>query len=358
MSDDRSVSVIGRGIFCPAGLAALTSAAAIRAGICRYRDVDLGDGAEPWTMALVADEHLPALSTNHDHDERSARLLRLAKRGGQEALAGHHGGPVPLLLALPEPYAGGREWPCTDILTRLQLELGGALDLGRSRVFPGGRAAGFAALLAAVEAISRGRGRPVLVGGVDTCLDYPLLCHLKRSRRLKTANSADGLVPGEASAFVLCGDADSNPIDMRVISAALGREPGHIGSDVAYLGEGLSRCVSSVLERRSVGLVRNILAGFTGEHYCAREWTTALIRNRSRFTEDLRIEHPAALIGDVRAATVPLLLALASIAYEKKRWDGLSLVIASSDGETRGAAVLGPGAGLCAPIPGREAFES
>lgn len=300
-------------------------------------------------MALVPDANLPALNAARDvlgDAERSARLVRLAKPAAKEALALYQGRPLPLFLALPEPHPGGDELPCEDLLIGLQLELDGTLDLARSRVFPGGRAAGVAALLAATEAVQRDRGQPVLVGGVDTCLDYTLLSHLKSSRRLKTTDTADGLVPGEGSAFVLCGDADPRLSAMQILSAAVGAEPGHIGSDIVYMGEGLSGCVSSALSGQPVGLVRHVFAGFTGEHYCAREWTTALIRNRSRFAEGLRVEHPAANVGDVRAAVAPLLLALASVAYEKSRYDGLGLLIASSDGEARGAAVVGPAAGL------------
>lgn len=347
----RGAEILGIGVVTAVGLGAAETAAAVRAGIVGFQETPFRDERdEPIVMAMVGDEHLPeiadAVEERFTFFEREARMLALAGAALAECAAGIDGiEQAPLLLAAPEAREGGEPPIEPRFLEPLALQSGVPFELAQSRVFAVGRAAGFLALDEALRRIAARDEPCVLVGGVDSHYDEDLLEALDEEGRLRAPGVFDGFVPGEAAAFLaiaapgVAARRGLRPIAV-IDAAAVGEEPGHLYSAEPYRGEGLHAAIRRALEAAPGPPVRTVYAGFNGEHLGAKEWGVAYLRNRPRFAERLRLEHPADCLGDTGAAMGPLLLALSAIGLGRGYRRSPCLVWCSSDRAPRGAALV------------------
>lgn len=339
----------------PVGLSAAQTAAAVRAGIGRLSESYVTDRfGEPMVMGLVDDDELPPLAEELDDRGLSPRQERLARLAGpalREALTGGPLEPVPLLLGIAEPRQEARNPVGAEMVEILSAQTGRPFDDVRSRTYPLGRAAGLVAIEEALSLLHRRQAPAVLVGAVDSYLDFGLLEALDGEGRLRTGEVADGFVPGEGAAFLLLGPAgsaarrDSRPI-ARIDRVARGREPGHFYSDEPHRGEGLASAFRSLLDAAGSGgaqpRVGCVYAGLNGESYWAKEWGVAQIRCADRLGESLRVEHPADCIGDAGAALGPILLGLGALDLARRPIDGGCLVWSGADREERAAVLVSP----------------
>jgi 3-oxoacyl-[acyl-carrier-protein] synthase-1 len=327
------------------GVGASKTAAAVRAGLPRFRESPFYDRrGEPIILAAVPDEDLPPLAPSlpDSVDEREAQMLRLAAPALAEVLGGVPGAErIPLLLALPEALPG-REVPGPAFLRRLAAQSGLGFSVEESRASTGGRAAGLAVLGEALDRLAA-RGGLVLVGGVDSHQDAALLQALDEEGRVRAHGIPDGFTPGEGAAFLLLGAASGAkraPL-ARVEAAAAAEEPGHRFSDAPYRGEGLDAAFRGLFARVSgAPPVRTVYAGLNGESFGAKEWGISYLRHRERFADDLRVEHPADCLGDAGAALGPLMLGLAALGMQGGYRRSPCLVWCSSDGAARAAALV------------------
>jgi 3-oxoacyl-[acyl-carrier-protein] synthase-1 len=329
------------------GIGAAQTAASVRAGVSGFRESELlSERFDPYTLAALPDACLeplaPGLRDDPQLRPRTARLLRLASPALREAAGTSSGGAaVPVFLGLPEDCAdGGR-----DLLAYLALQSNLALDLGASRVFPHGRAAGLLALQAALAHVAS-RGGGALAGGVDCYRDQHLLDALDREGRVLVPGALDGFVPGEGAAFVLlrrrseeAGGADG----LGTLSAvAVGEEPGHRYSDQPCCGDGLTRAFAGLLDGlgNDAEPARTVMAGLNGESFWAKEWGAATLRTQRLIADDARVEHPADCFGDAGAALGPLLLVVAVAGLGRGWLRAPVLVWCASDRAERAAAYL------------------
>lgn len=345
-----SCEILAVGLATPVGLDARSAAAAVRAGINRFRASGvLNRDLERQVLSVVADEHLPRLHPAIREaravapGSAAARMLKL----GAFALAEACGGceePLPLLLALPEERPGSADRVTPGFLHDLALQAGVPLDEGRSRIYRQGGAGGLFALRDALALLAA--GTPCVVGGIESFLDKPLLEALEGEGRLLGA-SKDGFIPGEGAGFLLLGSRAARKrlgLDAiaRVTGVATGTEPGHRYSSEPYRGEGLAAAFQSLLAALPPGRpgVRCVYAGFNGESLAAKEWGVAYLRSAESFAEDLRVEHPADCIGDAGAALGPIMLGLAALGIGRGQREAPCLVWSTSDREGRAAALL------------------
>ncbi|WP_233583040.1 hypothetical protein [Corallococcus sp. CA053C] len=348
----RPVEVCSVGMVTPVGLTARSTAAAIRAGIARTRlSPVLNKRFKPLITCFLEEEHLPPIDERlSEWASRSSihhqRLLRLATGALQEAAQGQSS-PLPLLLALPEPRAGGIAAPDTAFLEVLAIQSGISLDVRRSQVFPQGRAGGLLLLREALRLLVGQRMPFVLVGGVDTYLDLELLTALDAEDRLLAEGLSDGFAPGEGAAFLCLRLADTGRREgprslARICALGLGREEGHRSSTKPYRGEGLAAAFQEVFQSwdGQGRKVQGVYAGFNGENFWAKEWGVASLRHARHFAEPLCIEHPIECMGDPGAALGPMLVALASLGLAKGYREGAWLAWCSSDREERGAVII------------------
>jgi 3-oxoacyl-[acyl-carrier-protein] synthase-1 len=266
------------------------------------------------------------------------RMLMLGVPALREAVADRTGPEaIPLFLGLPEAYASHGAAFIASLAQAAQVNV----DLAASEAICAGRAAGLFALEQALEFLARGAGNFVLVGGVDTYLDDDVLLALDAEDRLQGEGVSDGFIPGEGAGFLLLG-ATGASAQARIAAIGLGSESGHRYSDQPYRGDGLAQAVREVFRRDASAHapVRSVYAGYNGENFWAKEWGVAYLRNRERFAEAFRFEHPADCFGDLGAALGPVLIGLAATGIAKGYRAAPCLVWCSSDREARGAALV------------------
>jgi 3-oxoacyl-[acyl-carrier-protein] synthase I len=335
------VAVIGVGAVTPSGPNALVTAMALRAGKCLLRQSRFIDAAGEnigiCTLPYIADD----LTGRERYVDLAAPALAsaLAPLGPDAASK-----PVPLLLALPEG-ADPLDPRGARLLEALATRAGVRLDLSRSKVFAQGRAAGISAFEAAIARLRDGTDAMVLVGGVDSYFDAERLEALDGARRLHGPETENGLIPGEAAAFVLLVSAKRAGSFHRYASIAgvgVEREPLPFGSPEPsqYLG-------MTVAMKRALESARGIKFGWTisdvaFERHRIDEWLHVTGRLHASFAEGALHEQPLALTGDVGAASVPLFVTLACVAWQVGTAPALIVAIAAhADGAERGVMTLG-----------------
>lgn len=349
------IAIVRMGMTNALGLSARQMAASVRAGLSGYhRSAILDANEERITMALVPETDLPHLATELDHlglTGRTIRLLRLSTLALRECLADEQRlERIPLFIAVPDAHPGLSVPTGTDFTERLAAQSGLALDAPHSRLFPHGRAGGLMALQEALAQLRSAKVERIVVGGVDSHLDLMLLAKLDAEQRLRVDGNYDGFTPGEGAAFLLLMRVEHALREGREViavvdEAASADEPGHRYSEIPYRGEGLDLALRKVFSQVSspYGPVHTVYAGFNGEHFSSKEWGVAHLRHRPRFSEDVRIEHPADCIGDLGAALGPTLLGLAALGMQRKHRRSPCLVWCSSDKTERAVALLHAG---------------
>ena len=200
-------------------------------------------------------------------------------------------------------------------------------------------------MAAAMAVLAQEPDRPVMVGGLDSHLELPLLQSLDAEDRVLAEGIMDGFVPGEAAAFlVMVSEAGKTAqraaAPVRVAAPGLADEQGHRESDQPYKGDGLAEAVRLALANGRIGAVKTVLAGLNGENIGAKEWGVASLRNHAQLDPDLRFEHPADCIGDTGAAVAPLLVGLAALGLESNTYPNPCLVWSASEGPRRAAACV------------------
>jgi 3-oxoacyl-[acyl-carrier-protein] synthase-1 len=338
--------ILRLGMVTPVGLSAPTSAAAFRAGIVRVRESSFVDRhSEPILAGFLDEEFLPRLSlpkaTRKVPSVRYARMLRLASSALHEAARGTS--KPALLLALPED--GGDVG--MEFIEQLAHLSGVELDVRGSKLYPQGRAGGLLALAEALRRLATPSQAPVLVGGVDTYCDLPLLDALWDEQRLRAHGLTDGFAPGEGASFVLLGPHGRGqrlglPPMASVLGVGTGVEKGHLYGTEPYLGEGLSDAFRALFSSLAGAppRIRCVYAGLNGESFWSKEWGVSYLRHSRYFEEGFRFEHPIECMGDPGAALGPILLSLAAIGIQRGYRPAPCLVWCSSDREPRGAALV------------------
>ncbi|QRK07169.1 hypothetical protein JQX13_45175 [Archangium violaceum] len=319
----QAAEILGLGMVAPVGLTASAVAAALRAGIVRVRESSFVDRhSEPILAGFLDEEFLPELSLPQAMlkvpTARYARMLRLASSALQQAAQGLS--KPTLLLALPED--GGVVGP--KFLEQLAHQSGVELDVRGSKLFPQGRAGGLLALAEALRRLGTASLEQVLVGGVDTYCDLPLLDALWDEKRLRVQGLTDGFVPGEGASFMLLGRLGRGrrlgltPI-AHVLGGGTGVEKGHLYATEPHLGEGLSDAFRELFSSLAgqAPRVRCVYAGLNGESFWSKEWGVSYLRHSRYFEEGFRFEHPVDCMGDPGAALGPLLVSLTAIGIQR-----------------------------------------
>jgi 3-oxoacyl-[acyl-carrier-protein] synthase-1 len=228
---------------------------------------------------------------------------------------------VPLLLCLSEPDRPGRfaeldDTFLSDISERLKRRFH-----AQSAVIAGGRVGGVKALTRARQIIDRdAQIQRVLVCGVDTFLVAGTLNHYHEQRRLLTAGNSDGFIPGEAACAVVLGPTgDNSQAIIAVTGIGLGKEPAPIDSGLPLRADGLVAAIKQAVHDADADYPEMAyrLTDNSGEQYGFKETVLAMTRVVRPTKPKFDIEHPADCIGEVGAAIVPALLAVANMAERK-----------------------------------------
>lgn len=209
-----------------------------------------------------------------------------------------------------------------------------------------GHASGIVALQEAAKLIALGKVNFCLIGGTDSLLQLRVLRWLEPIDRLKTEIYTDGLIPGEAAAFIVV-EPQTN-IERRnghalawINGVGISHESATILSDQPCRAQGLTQALRSAFAESTVksGEIQFVFCDLNGESYRANEW--AITEMRVGFSENIRLIHPADCIGDVGAANGSLLLAYAAVNIAEDPFASCNaLVFSGADNGSRAAAIL------------------
>ena len=344
------IVISGVGLRSSVGNHAAQSAASVRAGINRFAGwQQFGVEAEP-EGGVVAAFLRPPLPDS-PWIEKALGLLQMPLL---EALAGAElfdlrafaPGRVRAYLGVPYPDRGGLplaefqqfaeglgEDAFSDAEVPLELL---ALD----------QVGSLAAVARASEALQGGKADVCIVGGLDSLLDSDVLQQLVEDGRLKLSSNSEGLIPGEAAAFVVLETARSAKRRgvsclARVDAVALEQELPWT-PEAPVKGQALSRALRTVLAAVS-GQVGTVVTDLNGERWRFLEWALMETRCLGALPRGWRHLHPADCLGDVGAAHGAVALVLAVRAFARGyAQPGSALIAASSTRGERGALTLSP----------------
>ena len=342
---------------------------AVRAQVSGYKSYDyFTRERERVTMALVPDEALPPLQDELDVrgklSFRDGRILRMCHVAAAQAMQGFAGKrPIPLLFAgpandflLPASFS-------SRFIRYLIAQSGLPIDVGASRLIATGRTGVLDALAFAMRYLYESDFDEILIGGGDSHQNSDLLAALDKDERLLAPGVKNGFAPGEGAGFVRLTRNPAAALRTHthipcLLTPGIAREPGHLFSSEPFRGDGLAQAFAQALAHAGGDAIGAIYSSMNGEHYWAKEYGVALIRNQEHFTQSCVHHHPADCYGDLGAATGALLISHAAHAVLNGKTSAASLIYCSADQAYRAAACLVPlpwaqvqQSGAPAPVP-------
>ncbi len=323
------------------GLDAPSSCAALRARLDGFRETRFVGPAGDWLIGAAV-----PLPRNWIGMKRMAHMAAgaivevLRQVSGAEADAA-------LILCLPEDDRPGRPIPDADAFAREVARIVELPAQTRTRIVAHGRPSGFVALERARRLLSEGETRHVVIAGVDSYLTGPAVAHYLASNRLLTPDNANGFIPGEAAAAILCS---ADPDGLRLAGLGLAREEAHIyngkgedGLDLPLRGDGMTQSYALALDEAGTGLsgVEYRVADLIGEQFFFKQTALAALRLERGRSEFQDLWSPGESLGNIGAAVVPLMVGHALVAARKAYAMGSPVLVeASGDDGACGTAVF------------------
>lgn len=358
--NSNSVVITGIGMVSSLGLDVVSSCAAARAGLSRADQIDyfslLVPEIDPFTAVPVVAHCVPIFS---DGFTGSGRLIRL----GSEALLNllHCTNPDPIesrfsSTGLFVNLSSGYYFDQAEIKERnssegdenidkfeknsapFEMELRRkeyssslipsmtyhcSLDIAeRNQVVLFGDHSGVVELLdSAVGYLKRKELDQCIVGGIDSLVESDTLEVLHEFSILKSPDNPNGIMPGEAAAFLLLERYDfaienRSNIYCSVESTSYTQEKLHRLSGEPNYGIGLSGVISGAIsglndKGKSIGL---LIGSLNGDSYFSNEWGGALLRLPEHF-RNLPLWLPADPFGEIGAATAAVAVCVAIRAF-------------------------------------------
>lgn len=336
-----ALHVAGVGMVTAVGDDTNSTIVALAAGARRIRRAQTVDAAgERITGAF-------AFPVRADH-EGIARASVLAWPAIMECMDGLAAprGPSAVLVCTPLPWGprSGKEgststsahdaWPVVLDALALEIEARGVTVPESLRILVRrGHASGILALRTAAQLFERGQAAQAFIVGLDTHGEPATLEHLDKLGLLRSRRTPKGFVPGEAASVVCVRPANGREKGPSVRSLAVEvetRSPPETRSMIATIEQALDAWGGDAAQISAVAIDLN------GEEDRQREWCAAATQTLYKKHATPVIVHPADRIGDVGAASVPLLVGLVVSAQPT----GPTLVVASSRDGLRGAAIV------------------
>jgi 3-oxoacyl-[acyl-carrier-protein] synthase-1 len=331
-----TLDIVSVGMVTAVGLDAPSSCAAMRARLDGFQETRFVGPDGEWLIG--APVPLPRNWVGQK------RLVHMAAAAISEAFGDQDARPeTPVLLCVAE---GGRVGAVAHDHGRLMRGISDVLQFephSASRVIAHGRPSGYAALDQARKLLASGVAEQVMIAGVDSYFSTRTIAHHLRRNRLLTADNANGFIPGEAAAAVLCTRASN--LSMSLFGLGLAREPAPIYNehDRPLRGDGMTSAYQLALKETGIGLNRvgYRIADLIGEQYWFKQTTLASLRLERDAIGFQDLWSPGESLGNVGAAVVPIMIGMAFTAAQKGYAAGNPVLIeASGDDGACGAAVL------------------
>ncbi len=340
--------VVSVGAHTPLGLNAQASCYVYRAHVAAMQQSPLlNEGGEPVTFC--------ALRTLDPYQHGTDRLCALAEPAMREAIDGIAEAAsqlrVKLFLALDEQLDPEVADPraAHDVVARISSAAGAKLNVVDAAHNTYGAAGIGAALERLTTELSRGDIDALLIGGVHSDYEPTRIRALEAGRRLFSSDQLDGLIPGEAAAFVVvmkASRARALRLKPQVVigETAAARDKIRPDNDEsAFEAAGLTFVVRKVGDSlaqsgQQAGWLITDLSAETFRHY---ELQAVSARTRKIWCEPEYLDAPAQRMGYLGAAAMPFALVLAAEAW-RGEWapHDVAIAIGGSDFGDRVAMVM------------------
>ncbi|RWM40903.1 hypothetical protein [Mesorhizobium sp.] len=315
----RPLYITGGGAVTPAGLNRRQALAAIRAGLSACEEYLLAEPMGASQTVSRIPSHWSLRATDWDW------LVNMAARAISDALASTAAYPhtTVLMLVLPEKFRNHvafEEYTPSGFLDAVMSACGGPFHEA-SRAIDGGAAASIGVLDQLSELLGRPGVEHVLLGGVDSLVNDKDISRLAASGRLKGSDNPQGLVPGEAAAFVcLQSRPDPKSPDIAAIhGVGFAQEADSVLTERYSQGKALLGALRGALNGAGNGPrepdIVFVVSNGNGERYSG--WEANIARSRFYRTrrEILPVAYPAMTVGDVGAAGGALALLVAADSF-------------------------------------------
>lgn len=341
--------IAGMGMITPVGGDSASTAAAVKADVNCYKISSEyhSKNGKPFTMAFVPKQALPAITYKLTREKTLTTqikvMLAMADVALKQAMAHYPDEKaIPLYFSCPESWPHNPGTVQAQFITHLVKQSDNKIDKNTSRLFSTGRAGVLDAIELATRYLQQTDADYVLVGGADSYQNESLLADLDSQDRVLAENVKDGFAPGEAAGFLLLTKninkaLKNNQGVIHLSAPGIAQEHGHMYSNETYQGNGLAEAFTQALNNHQGEKIQSIYSSMNGEHFWAKEYGVASIRNKKHLADDLLLEHPADCFGDSGASVGAILISLAAIALQKEGKKKTRLVSCSSDGAGRAA---------------------
>ncbi len=331
------VNILSTGMVTAVGLDAASSCAAMRGALDGIVETQFIVPGGDWLLGAPVPLPRDWLGEK--------RMAHLAAGAVVDALDGQDAARADLqvILCLAEDSRPGRPVRDVDRFGARVLEFSGLPARTKLHAVSHGRPSGIVALERVRRMFSRGEAKHALILGVDSLLTGPAVAHFLRERRLLMPGNANGFIPGEAAAAILC--AAGPPTHFTLTGLGLAREDAYLynSADRPLRGDGMTTACRDALVMSGItyGAIDYRVTDMSGEAYFFKQSALAMQRLLREHRDVQDLWTPADSVGNVGAAMVPLMVGWALTAFEKGYSPGNPLMIeASGDDGGCGAAVF------------------
>jgi 3-oxoacyl-[acyl-carrier-protein] synthase-1 len=332
-----------------AGVGVGGSCAAIRAQICRFREVEnlyycQGDNASGERAPVVM---APAFKERPREALGALCLGALRDLVGSSRLARRDLSSLRLSLCLPSWAPAAQSRDALDRFLRDLAAQAGFAGIQSATVTAGGHSGMLAAISQAAGDLAARGERGCVLAGVGSYFNTETLAALDAAGRLKSERNRDGFVPGECGVAILLESVSALEKRGAAPLAILrgtgnGREPRGIVSGNPSSGQGLRGAIEQAFASAQLNAgVEWVVCDLNGESFRAREWGLVQSYLPTLVGTVRRVWHPADCIGDVGAASGGVLLATVARAFARGYHPATrALVWAGSDEGARSAMII------------------
>lgn len=320
------------GAFTAGGATAPQTMASIHARFQLFGDSQVrGADGEPLTVAAT-----PINKVSKD----ARRLADLGSLALNEALAAAPDvGPVPLVVCAP--MAGDLGGSEAELLDGLLAAAANPIERAPSRVIARGREGIVEALEVVAELLRPGGATGCCLLGVDSLIGPRRLKKLMKEARILDNVDSDGFVPGEGAAALLFTAREDKQTMAVIAGTGRGREPA-VGTGRALTGEGITDALEQALaeSRLAPNQIAALALDLSGAHTLGEELALASARAPLTKMASAQVVQIPLMIGEIGAAAGPTALAALGFFLAKGVVVGAATALFTSEGASRGAAVV------------------
>ncbi len=203
---------------------------------------------------------------------------------------------------------------CRDIIDALPIQV----DKSKCTMLNTGHESAITTLLYADDLMNKKSLPACLIGGVESYINIETLNWLDAQGRLKGDEHKEGIIPGEASGFLLLCRKDfvrKHRLDTyaEIVGIARTCEPAPWYVNKPTTGQGLTKALQEIFNNPKLRTKKAEVTycDMNGESWRADEWSYAYLRTVRHHGEPLDLRHPADCWGDIGAASGTMLIILA-----------------------------------------------